>query len=67
MIGKKDGSPGLGISLANKAEVYKEANDFCDARGLTVSTIEVTTTPAMVGQLGSTELLFRCVEEDITR
>ena len=24
-IGKKDGSPGIGISLSNKAEVYREA------------------------------------------
>ena len=26
MIGNKDGSPGLGVSLSNKAEVYAEAN-----------------------------------------
>ena len=29
MIGKKDGTPGLGVSLSNKAEVYREANEFC--------------------------------------
>ena len=61
MIGKKDGAPGLGVSLSNKAEVYREANDFCRAKGLEVMTLEVTTTPARPAQLGSTELHFKCV------
>jgi len=61
LIGKKDGTPGLGVSIANKAEVYKEANDFCSAKGLEVETLNVTTTPARPAQLGSTELQFRCI------
>lgn len=61
MIGKKDGSPGIGVSLSNKAEVYREANAFCRAKGLEVKTLHGTTTPAMPGRLGSTELQFRCV------
>jgi hypothetical protein len=61
MIGKKDGTPGLGVSLSNKAEVYNEANNFCHAKGLEIMTLHVTTTPAMPGQLGSTELQFKCV------
>ena len=61
MIGKKDGSPGIGVSLTNKAEVYREANVFCREKSLEVKTLYVTTTPAMPGRLGSTELQFRCV------
>ena len=61
MIGKKDGSAGIGVSLTNKAEVYREANVFCREKGLEVKTLHVTTTPAMPGRLGSTELQFRCV------
>ncbi len=61
MIGRKDGSPGLGVSLTNKAEVYREANEFCRAKGLEVKTLQVTTTPARPAQLGSTELHFKCV------
>lgn len=61
MIGKKDGSPGLGVSLSNKADVYREANDFCRQKGLEVMTLFVSTTPAMPARLGSTELQFRCV------
>lgn len=61
MIGKKDGSPGVGVSLSNKADVYREANAFCREKGLEVKTLHVTTTPSLPGQLGSTELQFRCV------
>jgi hypothetical protein len=61
MIGKKDGSPGLGVSLSNKAEVYKEANAFCHEKGLEVETIKITVSPAQLAKLGSTDLEFRCV------
>jgi hypothetical protein len=60
-IGKKDGSPGIGVSLSNKAAVYREANDFCHKKGLEVKTLNVTVTPAMPARLGSTELQFKCV------
>ncbi len=65
MIGKKDGSPGLGISLSNKAEVYKEANVFCHEKGLEVETIKVNVSPAKLAKLGSTELEFKCVPSEI--
>lgn len=60
-IGKKDGAPGLGVSFSNKAEVYKEANEFCIKRNLEVMTLTEKVTPARPGQLGSTELVFKCV------
>jgi hypothetical protein len=61
LIGKKDGTPGLGVSLTNKAEVYREANEFCRSKGLEVKTLRVVTTPSRPAQLGSTELQFKCV------
>jgi hypothetical protein len=61
MIAKKDGTPGLGVSFANKAEVYQEASTFCKAKGQEVKTLRVETTPARPGQLGGTELQFKCV------
>ena len=60
-IGKKDGTPGLGVSLSNKAEVYQEAYAFCSKKGLEVFTLRETVTPAAPGRLGSTELHFKCV------
>jgi hypothetical protein len=65
-IGKKDGTPGLGVSLTNKADVYKEANDFCSAKGLEVETLNITTIPARPAQLGSTELQFKCISKGST-
>jgi len=61
IIGKIDGTPGLGVSLANKGEVYREANQFCQSKGLEVMTLRVVTIPSMPAQLGSTELHFKCV------
>ena len=63
-IGKKDGSPGIGVSLENKAEVYKEANQFCSSKGLEVYTVEEKVISAVPGRLGSTELNFKCVSKN---
>ena len=61
-IGKKDGSPGIGISLSNKAEVYKEAAAFCNRKNLEVLTLRETVIPAIPARLGSTELHFKCIQ-----
>lgn len=61
-IGKKDGSPGVGVSLSNKAEVYQEAHAFCNAKKLELYVLRETVTPSAPGQLGSSELHFKCVE-----
>ena len=61
-IGKKDGSPGTGVSFSNKAEVYQEANAFCNKKGLEVKTLRETVTPEAPARLGSTELHFKCVK-----
>ncbi len=66
LIGKKDGSPGLGVSFSNKADVYKEANSFCSAKGLEVETLNLATIPAKLARLGSTELQFKCVPHGST-
>ncbi|MCP3888973.1 MAG: SHOCT domain-containing protein [Desulfobulbaceae bacterium] len=61
-IGKKDGAPGIGVSLSNKAEVYQEATEFCDRKSLEVLTLRETVIAAAPGRLGSTELHFKCVQ-----
>ncbi|MDW7646461.1 MAG: hypothetical protein SCI25_15660 [Desulfuromonadales bacterium] len=60
-IGKKDGSPGLGVSLSNKAQVYKEAHAFCNEKGLELFVLRETVTPSAPARFGSTELHFKCV------
>ncbi|MGE8561586.1 MAG: hypothetical protein ACN6NJ_11675 [Acinetobacter sp.] len=59
-IGKKDGTPGLGVSLENKASVYREANDFCKKNNQTMIILDEKTIPVIPARLGSTELKFRC-------
>jgi hypothetical protein len=61
MLGKKDGAPGLGISLSNKAAVYSEANEFCARQSLELQVIREVVLPARPAQLGSTEIQFKCV------
>jgi hypothetical protein len=63
MIGKKDGTPGLGVSLSNQADVYKEANIFCSEKGMQVETLNLIVIPAAPAKLGSTELHFRCTSK----
>jgi len=60
-IGKKDGTPGLGVSFGNKMEVYQEANAFCTQKRQELYVLKETVIPAAPGRLGSTELHFKCV------
>ncbi len=60
-VGKKDGTPGLGVSLENKTAVYSEARQFCEDKGLEIKLLKETVTPAMPAKLSSTELEFSCV------
>ena len=59
-IGKKDGSPGLGVSLSNKLAVYEEASAYCSTKGLELFVLRENVTPSAPFQLGSTELHFKC-------
>lgn len=60
-LGKKDGSPGLGVSLENKAAVYREAGEFCASKSLEIKVIKETVKAAVPARLGSTEIEFSCV------
>lgn len=64
-ISKKDGSPGVGVSLGDKVTVYKEAGSFCKSKGLEVKTITFDQTPTYPFHLGVTELEFSCVAPEV--
>jgi hypothetical protein len=59
-ISKKSAAPGLGVSLHTKADVEREAQDYCRAKGLAVSVIAENVMQAEPGRLGYTELQFTC-------
>lgn len=63
MIAKKDGSPGVGISQKNKAEVYQEATEYCSSKHMVMKEVSVKVSPSLPLILGSTELHFRCVDQ----
>jgi hypothetical protein len=59
-ISKKSAAPGLGVSLHTKADVEREAHDYCGSKGLAVSVIAEHVMPAEPGRLGYTEPRFTC-------
>lgn len=65
-IGKKDGSPGLGVSLSNKAAVYREADHYCRSIGKTLQPLKEVVKSSRPAMLGSTELFFKCVPASST-
>ncbi len=64
-IAKKDGMPGMGVSYEVKAEVYQEANEFCEKKNQVVETIDIKVTPAGLAKVGSTELTFKCIDKTV--
>ena len=53
----------FGPPVEQKAEVYRQANDFCEKDGLVLETIELREVNQVFGRHGSAHLTFRCVPE----
>ena len=61
MVGKKDAQVGFGPSVAAKADVYNEANEFCAKQGRSVETVKLEMTNSGFARPASASLEFRCV------
>jgi hypothetical protein len=61
MITKRSAQLGIGMPVGTKADVYKEANDFCSKQGMMVDTINLEMAPSRPASPGSVSLQFRCV------
>ncbi len=59
-VAKTDRTPGLGIRLGNRKDVYDEASAFCISKGFKLVTLNEITSPAFLGHFGFTELYFKC-------
>jgi hypothetical protein len=57
----KAASHGPGRSLENKAQVYREANEFCGNKGQQVQTVHEASTFGLPFKPSENELQFRCV------
>ncbi len=63
MIAKQSSELGYGPPTATKADVYKEANAYCDQTGEDVETIDLQMSNAGFMKPGKVSLEFRCVAE----
>lgn len=61
MIVKKSPQVGFGPPVGIKADVYREANEFCGKESKTVDTIELQTTDAGLARSAVVSLTFRCL------
>jgi hypothetical protein len=61
MITKRSAQIGIGMPVGTKADVYKEANEFCSKQGIMVDTLNLEMAPSRPASPGSVSLQFRCV------
>lgn len=63
MIAKTSAGGGFVSAEGTKAELYKEANAFCNKQGMVVDTIKITGKDGRVFvRSASAELQFRCIK-----
>ena len=53
----------FGPPVQQKADAYKQANDFCSKKGKTLHTIEAREVNQVFGRHGSFHLTFSCFSE----
>jgi hypothetical protein len=59
-ISKSSPQVSFGPPVTQKAEIYKEANDFCARQGKSVETIKLEELDQVFGRHASASLTFRC-------
>lgn len=60
-VSKRGPQVSFGPPVAQKADVYREANEFCDKREKVVETVDLVEVNQVFGRHGSASLTFRCV------
>lgn len=63
MIAKRSAQLGFGQPVGAKADVYREANEFCAKQNKEVETVECNMQNSGFGRPGSVSLQFRCVSD----
>jgi hypothetical protein len=62
MVSKRSPQVGFGPPVAAKADVYREANEFCAKQGKRVETIDFQGTDSGFARSASASLHFKCVD-----
>jgi hypothetical protein len=60
MISKRSAQAGFGPPVGTRADVYREANDYCAKEKKEVETINLEMTDSGFARPGSVSLHFRC-------
>lgn len=62
LVSKRSPQVGFGPPVAAKADVYKQASDFCAKQGMTVETVNFQGTNSGFARPASASLEFKCVK-----
>ena len=62
MVSQRSAQVGFGPAIEAKADVYREANDFCKKQSKKVETVNFENTNSGFARPGSAALQFKCVE-----
>lgn len=60
MVSKRSPQVGFGAPVAAKADVFRQANEFCASRGQTMEQVKLDEEPSGFGRPASASLEFRC-------
>lgn len=60
MVSKRSAQAGFGPPVGARADLYKEANEFCAKTGKTLETVKSEMTNSGFAKPGSASLEFRC-------
>ena len=61
MVSKRSAQVGFGDPVGAKADVYRQANEFCGKRGQAIEEVDYQEQPSGFGRPASASLEFRCV------
>ena len=67
MLAKSGLQVGFGPADDAKADVYREANDFCGKQSKRVETVKLDMTNSGFARPASASLQFRCVSDSVPR
>ena len=67
MIAKRSPQLGFGQPIGAKADVYREANEFCAKQNKKVETVDFNMQNSGFGRPGSVSLQFRCVSDSASK
>lgn len=61
-VSKSSPQVSFGPPITQKADIYREANEFCTRQGKEVETVKLQEVDQVFGRHASASMTFRCVE-----